>query len=86
LTLRDNTERPETVTIGSNVLVGTDPGRLPPVMDELFEGRWKSSGIPALWDGGAGHRIVGIIERIFMAAAGPAGAHGSADLAEVAGS
>jgi UDP-N-acetylglucosamine 2-epimerase (non-hydrolysing) len=85
LTLRDNTERPETVTIGSNVLVGTDPGRLPPVMDELFEGRWKSSGIPALWDGGAGHRIVGIIERIFMAAAGPAGAHGSADLAEVAG-
>ncbi len=86
LTLRDNTERPETVTIGSNVLVGTDPGRLPPVMHELFEGRWKSSGIPALWDGGAGHRIVEIIERIFMAAAGPAGAHGNADFAEVAAS
>lgn len=62
LTLRDNTERPETVTIGSNVLVGTDPGALKPELDRLFAGTWKTSGIPEKWDGKTGPRIVAVLE------------------------
>lgn len=62
LTLRDNTERPETVTMGTNELVGTDPGKLKPVMQRLFAGNWKSHRIPPLWDGKTGVRIVSILE------------------------
>jgi UDP-N-acetylglucosamine 2-epimerase (non-hydrolysing) len=62
LTLRDTTERPETVTIGTNVLVGTDPARLGPVLDALFAGRWKSGSIPEKWDGHAGERVVAALE------------------------
>jgi UDP-N-acetylglucosamine 2-epimerase (non-hydrolysing) len=58
ITLRDNTERPETVTIGTNELIGTDPSFIKPAMDILFSGKWKKGGIPELWDGKAGHRIV----------------------------
>jgi len=66
MTLRDTTERPETVTIGTNELIGTDPTKLKPVMDHLFAGQWKSSGIPEKWDGKTGERIVEILERIFF--------------------
>src|SRR5690606_26336597 len=38
LTLRDNTERPETVEIGTNELIGTNPGRLAPALDRIFAG------------------------------------------------
>lgn len=62
LTLRDNTERPETVTMGTNELVGTDPGKLPPVMQRLFAGNRKPHRIPPLWDGKTGARIVSILE------------------------
>jgi len=58
LTLRDSTERPETVGIGTNELIGTDPTRLKPALDRLFAGEWKIGGIPPLWDGHAGERIV----------------------------
>lgn len=58
LTLRDNTERPETLTQGTNVLVGTDPNKLEPALKELFAGRWKTGSIPDLWDGHTGQRIV----------------------------
>jgi UDP-N-acetylglucosamine 2-epimerase (non-hydrolysing) len=58
ITLRDNTERPETVTIGTNELVGTDPKAIKPTMDKLFSGKWKKGGIPDLWDGKAGKRII----------------------------
>ncbi|PKO60387.1 MAG: UDP-N-acetylglucosamine 2-epimerase (non-hydrolyzing), partial [Betaproteobacteria bacterium HGW-Betaproteobacteria-17] len=61
LTLRDTTERPETVTMGTNVLVGTDPGALRPVLNQLFEGAWKQGAIPELWDGNAGKRIVEVL-------------------------
>lgn len=64
LTLRDNTERPETVTVGSNELVGTDPRNLPPVMERLFLGNWKKSAIPPLWDGHTGKRIVEVLESV----------------------
>ena len=65
LTLRDNTERPETVTLGTNELVGTDPQKVPPVLDRLFRGKWKSHRIPPLWDGRAAERIVGVLESRF---------------------
>jgi UDP-N-acetylglucosamine 2-epimerase (non-hydrolysing) len=64
MTLRASTERPETVTVGSNVLVGIDPSRLRPVLDDLFEGRWKKSSIPEKWDGRTGNRIAEILERL----------------------
>lgn len=58
ITLRDNTERPETVTVGTNELIGTDPSAIKPAMDKLFAGDWKKGGIPVLWDGNAAIRIV----------------------------
>jgi UDP-N-acetylglucosamine 2-epimerase (non-hydrolysing) len=64
LTLRDNTERPETVTVGTNELVGTDPTKIPPVMGRLFAGKWKKGGIPEMWDGMAGRRIAERMEEI----------------------
>lgn len=58
ITLRDNTERPETCTIGTNELIGTDPMTIKPTLDKLFSGNWKKGGIPELWDGHAADRIV----------------------------
>lgn len=65
LTLRDNTERPETCTIGTNELIGTNPKNIAPALKKLYDGRWKKGGIPPLWDGHAAERIVGIIEQIY---------------------
>jgi UDP-N-acetylglucosamine 2-epimerase (non-hydrolysing) len=70
MTLRDTTERPETVSIGTNVLVGTDPERLGPVLDRLFAGEWQTGGIPPLWDGRAGERIVAALEGVLVERAG----------------
>jgi len=64
LTLRDTTERPETVTIGTNELIGTDPAKVKPALDRLFEGQWKKGGIPKKWDGRAGERIVTELEQL----------------------
>jgi UDP-N-acetylglucosamine 2-epimerase (non-hydrolysing) len=65
MTLRDNTERPETVFIGTNELIGTDPKAIAPAMKILFSGKWKKGGIPELWDGKTGDRIVkAIIEKL----------------------
>lgn len=58
ITLRDNTERPETITIGTNELIGTNPEALRPTLEKLFAGNWKKGGIPELWDGKAAERIV----------------------------
>lgn len=63
LTLRNTTERPETVTVGTNVLIGTDPARLKPALDTLFAGEWKKGAIPAMWDGKSSERIVKVLER-----------------------
>jgi len=64
ITLRDSTERPETVTIGTNELVGADPMALTPVLDKLFAGKWKKGAIPEKWDGQTGIRIVKVLERL----------------------
>ena len=64
ITLRDNTERPETCTIGTNELIGTKPEAIKPALDMLFAGQWKKGDIPELWDGHAAERIVEILERL----------------------
>jgi UDP-N-acetylglucosamine 2-epimerase (non-hydrolysing) len=64
LTLRDTTERPETVTVGTNELVGTDPSKLKPVLDRVFSGQWKKGGIPEKWDGKTGERICTVLEQL----------------------
>jgi UDP-N-acetylglucosamine 2-epimerase (non-hydrolysing) len=58
MTLRDNTERPETITVGTNELVGTDPKNVAPFMKKLHAGQWKAGDIPKLWDGRTSQRIV----------------------------
>jgi len=58
MTLRDNTERPETITVGTNELVGTNPKNVAPFMDKLHSGHWKAGEIPYLWDGKTAERIV----------------------------
>lgn len=57
LTLRTTTERPVTVEVGTNTLVGDDPGNLWPHLEQVLAGSYKRGGIPELWDGDAGTRI-----------------------------
>jgi UDP-N-acetylglucosamine 2-epimerase (non-hydrolysing) len=64
ITLRDATERPETVSLGTNELVGDDLVKLQDKLDILLAGQWKKGTIPALWDGKTADRIIDkIIER-----------------------
>lgn len=70
MTLRDTTERPETITLGTNVLIGTNPAALTPAYDMLFSGQWKTGRIPPLWDGMAANRIVAALEALLPADAG----------------
>ncbi|MBP5741858.1 MAG: UDP-N-acetylglucosamine 2-epimerase (non-hydrolyzing) [Paludibacteraceae bacterium] len=64
MTLRDNTERPETCSVGTNELIGTDPQNIAPAMKRLMSGEWKKGGIPEKWDGHAAERIVDIIKNL----------------------
>ena len=64
ITLRDNTERPETCTVGTNELIGTKPEAIKPALDKLFAGEWKKGAIPELWDGRAAERIVRILSEL----------------------
>ncbi len=64
MTLRNNTERPETVHLGTNELVGTDPKAIKPALEKLFAGEWKKGTIPEKWDGKTAKRIVDIIKEI----------------------
>lgn len=67
MTLRDNTERPETITVGTNELVGTDPIAIGPALRRMVAGQWKRGAIPELWDGRAAARIVTALERLLTA-------------------
>lgn len=58
MTLRNNTERPETISIGTNELLGTDPKSIRPALEKLFSGKWKTGSVPPLWDGHTSERIV----------------------------
>jgi UDP-N-acetylglucosamine 2-epimerase (non-hydrolysing) len=61
LTLRENTERPVTVFLGTNVLVGRDPSKLRSELSRVLAGQAKKGTIPPLWDGQAGDRIAAVI-------------------------
>jgi UDP-N-acetylglucosamine 2-epimerase (non-hydrolysing) len=63
VTLRENTERPVTVTKGTNHVVGQDPNRILPVVDAILSGRDKIGVMPELWDGHAAERIIEILVR-----------------------
>lgn len=65
MTLRDNTERPETITMGTNELVGTNPDNLKPYLDKLLNGDWKKSQEIPLWDGRTAERIVNSLIEIY---------------------
>src|SRR5690242_4204244 len=58
MTLRDNTERPETIDLGTNELLGTDPKNIQPAMEKLFQGKWKKGQEIPLFDGKCAERIV----------------------------
>jgi UDP-N-acetylglucosamine 2-epimerase (non-hydrolysing) len=64
MTLRNSTERPETVTIGTNEIVGTNPENIIPYLHQLTEGNWKKGNIPEFWDGKTAERIVEIIAHL----------------------
>jgi UDP-N-acetylglucosamine 2-epimerase (non-hydrolysing) len=65
ITMRNNTERPETVTLGTNELIGTEPSNLKEPLERLLKGEWKTyKGIP-LWDGKSSQRIVEKIIEIY---------------------
>jgi UDP-N-acetylglucosamine 2-epimerase (non-hydrolysing) len=66
MTLRNSTERPETVTIGTNELLGTDPDAIAPAMQRLLSGKWKKGCIPPLWDGHTSERIIEIISKLSL--------------------
>ena len=62
LTMRDSTERPITVEMGTNVLIGQDTDRLIKETRNILDGRVKKGVIPPLWDGKAGKRIAEIVQ------------------------
>jgi UDP-N-acetylglucosamine 2-epimerase (non-hydrolysing) len=62
-TLRANTERPITCTVGTNMLLGLDPQRIAEVPSLLASERERTVGVPDLWDGRAAGRIVDVLER-----------------------
>ncbi len=63
LTLRQNTERPVTVELGSNVMVGMDTQKIVNESVKILNGHSKKGGVPPLWDGHAAQRIVKILEQ-----------------------
>jgi UDP-N-acetylglucosamine 2-epimerase (non-hydrolysing) len=63
LTLRDNTERPITVEMGTNELVGLDSARSAAYLEDIARGRWKDATKPPLWDGGAAQRVVQVLRQ-----------------------
>ncbi len=64
ITLRDNTERPETLLEGSNVLVGDSIKKLGNAFKNLYKKNWKKMSVPNKWDGKSAYRIIKILDRI----------------------
>ena len=71
LTLRENTERPITVTQGTNQIVGRDPDRIRAETRRILAGEAPAGRVPELWDGGAAERIVAVLARDLGAAGAP---------------
>ena len=70
LTLRENTERPVTVSVGSNLVVGTDPERIKEEATTILDGRGKRGRVPEFWDGRTSERIADLYERVLGASPG----------------
>ncbi len=64
ITMRNNTERPETVEYGTNILVGSTPENLSKYIDKMIAKNWKKGKIPEKWDGKTGKRIIKTLDRI----------------------
>lgn len=64
ITLRENTERPVTVDIGTNELAGKDRGKVNDLVEKIMEGKWKKGSVPELWDGNTARRITTILEKL----------------------
>lgn len=64
ITMRNTTERPETVENGTNVLIGSNLENLPKYVDKIISNKWKKSSFPEKWDGKTGPRIIKIINRV----------------------
>jgi UDP-N-acetylglucosamine 2-epimerase (non-hydrolysing) len=60
-TLRDNTERPVTIRLGTNRLLGLDPGRITEIPGLLAEGVRRPPGLPPRWDGRAAQRVADVL-------------------------
>ena len=65
LTVRDNTERPETIDQGTNELIGTNIDKFDKYFKILFKNSWKKGSVPKYWDGNTGERIIGHLNRIY---------------------
>ncbi|MBS1868513.1 MAG: UDP-N-acetylglucosamine 2-epimerase (non-hydrolyzing) [Actinobacteria bacterium] len=68
LTLRDSTERPVTIELGTNTLLGLDPARIDEVPELIEQTRTRAARIPPLWDGRAAERIADVLERVPLGA------------------
>ena len=64
ITLRSNTERPETVTIGTNEMIGENMASLAEAFAKVNSGSWKKGAIPELWDGRTAQRIVDVLLKL----------------------
>ncbi len=65
LTMRNTTERPETVTIGTNELIGNDLVKLKKYIQQIIDNKWKQGSVPIFWDGKTSKRIVQKINSIY---------------------
>lgn len=63
LTMRDNTERPVTVTVGTNILIGRSAARIHDEVGRILRGDAKRGAVPPLWDGHAAERIAGVLTK-----------------------
>ncbi len=71
LTVRENTERPITVDVGTNLVVGTDPSRVQQAADRIIDGHAKKGRVPDYWDGRSGERIARVYEEFLGVEATP---------------
>ena len=65
LTLRNSTERPETITLGTNELIGDDMEKLKRCLTEIVNDNWKKGTIPELWDGKSSTRIIDKLDKLY---------------------
>jgi len=66
ITFRDSTERPETCTLGTNILVGNDLNKINKAFNTLYSKNWKQAQVPELWDGNSAKRIISHILTLYV--------------------